>query len=255
MTQTRILFLLFAFTIVGSLTRAASAHFRPETGRWLERDPMESAEGQNRYEYVRTQPSRLADPSGLVGFRPGMFPPRHPRCQFKIKCFKIPGVPGSHCYIDFGDGDICSAHNPPEWPKPGPITPYCGPWRESPDRFIPNPGDGGPLGPERTTPICCPPGTNPAKLKKCVQDILGQIGECRIPYDFLGPNSNTSIWAAFQRCMARAGCKLMSDEGDPADPRPRTPKGAPPVGWPPIGEHRLRPINDCLDRCEKPNDQ
>ena len=48
-----------------ALTAAdASAMYNSATGRWMQRDPIEYADGLNSYEYVRSVPTVYTDPSG-----------------------------------------------------------------------------------------------------------------------------------------------------------------------------------------------
>jgi RHS repeat-associated protein len=198
-------------------------HYDPDLGRWLERDPLglridatrrvvatsrlglsraanrraqlQYEDGMNIYQYVRSTPMIALDPFGLLS----------------IKCFHIDGAPGSHCWIDFGDGDVGSGHAPPNWPLPGSIDIYCGPYSESPDcRYRRDPRPNDPLGPERPTPIKCPPGTDRQAIKNCVKNILKRIAECEIPYRLTGPNSNTVAWVAYQKCMRSRGCTLRA---------------------------------------------
>lgn len=255
MTRSNLLIAFVAALAVLGFAPSAEAHYNPAKGRWLERDPVGYRGGYNLYEYGSSAPSTQQDPSGLTP------------CGFKIKCIQIaPGgnkIPGSHCYLDLGDGNVCSGHNPIGWPAPGPIRTGCWPWESSPDkRYLeqhpdyvdparppPKSPPKDPLGPERTTPINCPADRDCAALRKCIRDAIDRIGKCNIPYELLGPNSNTTIWAVFQHCLGSAGCKLLSPEGDPAERIPKTRPGAPPAGWPKRGNDRIvEPFQKCLGR-------
>ena len=44
--------------------------YKPDDGRWLQRDPVEYVDWMNLYEYVRTSPARLSDPDGRAGTDP-----------------------------------------------------------------------------------------------------------------------------------------------------------------------------------------
>ena len=50
---------------------ATYRHYDPGAGRWLTRDPIEYAGGQNLYGYVNNDPANMTDPSGLVGVQFG----------------------------------------------------------------------------------------------------------------------------------------------------------------------------------------
>jgi hypothetical protein len=85
------LMLLFCVTIAG-VARFATAHVHPAMERFMQRDPLEHVDGPNFYVYVRDNPIRLTDPSGLV-----------PSCLGVVR-------------------------EPAWWPKPGPgAYPYCPP--------------------------------------------------------------------------------------------------------------------------------
>ena len=49
-----------------SLQFSRARWYAPEPGRWLSRDPAGYGDGMSRYEYVRSQPLQLADPSGSL---------------------------------------------------------------------------------------------------------------------------------------------------------------------------------------------
>jgi len=248
-----------------------------DLGRWLTRDPIGYADGANLYQYVSSNPLARVDSTGLGGtcgpgdptctlapgdegrrpkgtrrcsslggvgggrtFGGGPQTPQAPT-RFRIKCKKINPLPGSHCRIDFGDGDECDA-NPPNPPSPfGPITPYCGPSRQNPVVTPTDPND--PFGGERTTDISCPPNFDYGAAKECIEDAMKKIGKCKIPYELQGPNSNSALWGVYQKCMAKGGCKLVSGRGDPGGRSPRTAPGAPPIGWHP---DPAMPISKCL---------
>jgi hypothetical protein len=187
----------------------------------------------NLYAYTGSNPVARTDPMGLA---------------FTIKSIKIPGIPASHTYLDFGDGDIFSAHNPPGWPKPGPLTPFFGPYEDSKDSLIEAADDSnGPLGGTRTTQISCPAGTDMEAAKQCAKDAKDKLSKCGILYrPVLGPNSNTATYAVFKKCLGDKGCKLVGRDKD-VYPQPNTAPGAPAVGWPPIDNDRLKEIFDCID--------
>jgi len=222
---------------------------RPELGRFVQRDPLWYVDGMNLYRYGRSNPASVVDPMGL--------------CGFTIKCTQIrvpapgsPKIPGSHCWIDFGDGTIGSGHplrptrepwrHPLDW---GPIITEPGtPWEDSIDRDIRfPPGVDNPhkddLERTRTTLINCP-ADSCDKIKRCSIEALRKIDSCTIPYDPFGPNSNGVVYAVFEKCFKQNGCSMLS-RGIPK--RPRTRPGAPPVGWPPVDDNRINPIFDCLD--------
>ncbi len=50
--------------------------YSPHLGRWLQRDPLGYIDGPNLYEYVRSAPTVLVDPLGLMP--PGGYPPYAP---------------------------------------------------------------------------------------------------------------------------------------------------------------------------------
>jgi len=41
--------------------------YDPSLGRWVQRDPLGHVDGVNRYQYVRSAPTRLLDPTGMIG--------------------------------------------------------------------------------------------------------------------------------------------------------------------------------------------
>jgi uncharacterized protein RhaS with RHS repeats len=56
--------MLAGFAAIAILARGAQATYHPTTGRFLERDPDGYVDGQNQYEYVRSNPETKTDPSG-----------------------------------------------------------------------------------------------------------------------------------------------------------------------------------------------
>lgn len=207
--------------------------YDPSTGRWMQRDPAGYVDGNNLYQFVRSDPVGRQDWDG----------------RLSINCVKIAGVPGSHCYLDFGDGDVGSGHNPYGWPRPGSIRIYFGPWEDSDDKYIyDNSVRKGkdPLGPRRETKINCPDGFDKDAAKQCAKETLDKIQQCQITYHPVpGPNSNTSLYVVYEKCYKEKGCSLSLAREKNGYQQPRTPGGAPPVGWPP-GHN-----NDALDRVRK----
>jgi uncharacterized protein RhaS with RHS repeats len=56
--------MLAGFAAIAILAGGAQATYHPTTGRFLERDPDGYVDGQNQYEYVRSNPETKTDPSG-----------------------------------------------------------------------------------------------------------------------------------------------------------------------------------------------
>ncbi|MBI2423435.1 MAG: RHS repeat-associated core domain-containing protein [Candidatus Hydrogenedentes bacterium] len=96
----------------------------PRVGRWSQRDPLGTIDGQNRYGYVRQSPVTLTDPTGLIatrGERPTWLqqainelaadvgPPFDSKCKQFPKCKICPSCPynyllrysGSSIILDF----------------------------------------------------------------------------------------------------------------------------------------------------------
>lgn len=197
------------------------------------------------------EPSPNPDPA------PNPDPVPAPRpAQLRIRCkriMNIPFGPASHCWIEYvppdGDNnnpDICGGH--PAWPtfEPdpqdnnfpwGPIVPYCGPWKDSPEKGFPDdPRD--PFGGVRTTPIRCKPGTDLQAVYDCIRDAMEKIRRCRIPYDPIrGPNSNTTIRAVLAHCAA--DCTWNGGRGKPRATHP-------PIGW--DSDEGLQTLLDCMNQ-------
>jgi hypothetical protein len=61
----RVLLLAMVLGLIGSLE--CRAFYHPDTGRWLNRDPLGEVGGVNLYTYIRNQPPNLRDTFGLIG--------------------------------------------------------------------------------------------------------------------------------------------------------------------------------------------
>lgn len=99
----------------GGLHHTLFRDFRPELGRWLQRDPIEYQAGSiNLYEYVLSSPLSDIDPLGLFppGFPP-MFPPPTPTPPrtFPVKVMRIdvnlfrPNHKLGHTWIEWKDAE------------------------------------------------------------------------------------------------------------------------------------------------------
>jgi hypothetical protein len=65
MKKRNVLVPAIAFVAVALLTAAAWSMYNPRLGRFMQRDPIEYADGMNRYEFARSNPVTHCDPSGL----------------------------------------------------------------------------------------------------------------------------------------------------------------------------------------------
>ncbi len=92
-----------------ALSANAFGMYDSNTGRFLQRDPLNYVDGMNVYEYVRSGPVVRSDPLGLWGGGawpwPAPVPPKPPAntyfwlCNRKMKCFPYLTA---HCYVSFG---------------------------------------------------------------------------------------------------------------------------------------------------------
>ena len=59
--------LLVSMVVAGAIlpSQVARAHYDPNHGRWLQRDPAGYVDGGNLYEYARSRPPSLSDTTGL----------------------------------------------------------------------------------------------------------------------------------------------------------------------------------------------
>ncbi len=70
MNTTYRMLLVLAVVLAWFAPVAHAKWYDPQTGRWLERDPLRYADGMNKYQYVESNPIRLVDPTGMLGEQP-----------------------------------------------------------------------------------------------------------------------------------------------------------------------------------------
>jgi hypothetical protein len=175
--------------------------------------------------------------------------PRPP--TLRVRCVKIPGLPASHCWIEYAvDGEplsTCSGHPTCQFPlqKPceaqfpwGPIRTYCGP---ADDPFNPDYG----IDPERPdieipiTLLNCEAGFDYKKAVACMRRTQEKISRCAITYHpTRGPNSNTVVRFLLENCFS--GCKLFLSR----DGVPRT-IGGDPIGW--DSREGMEKLQECVN--------
>ncbi len=207
-------------------------------GRWLRRDPIGYKAGVDLYAYVNDEPNKGRDPMGLGPEDPyGDFPdtptkvdPSRPLPGIRVRCLKIPLLPGSHCWIEIKPDantplSTCSGHNPAGYPftKPSaPLRSECGPWEYSTDHDYLQHWGGTPV----DTPIMCSPDTvalvDLVQVYECLEQAGLDQNKCHIPYRWQGPNSNSFARCALEKCLP-SGCKLPNP--------PNTQSLAWPWGW------------------------
>jgi hypothetical protein len=210
----------------------------------------------NLYEYAVGQPMVMTDPSGLVRVSACAAAARvtsngYPKeiatdisgSDIRIRCVQIPNVQASHCYAEQGpyrevkdrDGiPIWSGHptnrtNPLDW---GPIKTNHKPFGESWDKDLYRPVEDFDSFNEFTTPVDCSGGADTSGFAECMNKAMDAINDCKINYDLLGPNSNSTLHGALDACMPE-GCKLSSNP-------PRSTSLLGPVGWGSPGVDKIR---------------
>jgi RHS repeat-associated protein len=139
----------FAFTgdFVHSTSGLLLTYYRPfdnKTGRWISRDPLGEAQGENLYEYVENSPLIHTDPLGLL------------TCYQKCVCIAGIVVGIFVCSDDFPDppptcmiGTACGQEQPDPKPSPKPAPKPPG----GPPKCSPNP----PMQPPFNPPMQSPP--------------------------------------------------------------------------------------------------
>ncbi len=160
--------------------RTGFRFYNPESGRWLNRDPIEEKGGYNIYAFVGNWTINLVDIDGRGTFSRN--PWEGEKCDIALNCNPVPhpimgGIGGMHCGFIMDDGYDVFAHDGSggsvnEWRKEEAARNWAtGPFQSYPKS------------------VC-----------DCLKNHMSKWNDAKIPRDDLENNSNWTLKCAFKGC-------------------------------------------------------